>query len=88
VHLRPIARRVDLFPATLFCLAYDRLMEGCAQRADRDYVRLLHLAASTWESEVETLVHPPHSSKVLTLSLPDLDLSPYDNLIPSRRTHA
>jgi len=70
-------------------------------------VRLLHLAASTSESEVETaiallmetttlptfdvvrdLVHPPHSSEVLTLSTPDLDLSPYDNLIPSRRDHA
>lgn len=99
--------RDDLFPTTLFRLAYDRLVEGGVQRADRDYVRLLHLAASTSESEVETaiallletstlptfdavrdLVHPPHSSKVLTLSPPDLDLSPYDNLIPSRRTHA
>jgi len=98
--------RDDLFPTTLFRLAYDRLVEGGVQRADRDYVRLLHLAASTSESEVETaiallletstlptfdavrdLVHPPHSSKVLTLSPPDLDLSPYDNLIPSRRTH-
>jgi hypothetical protein len=99
--------RDDLFPTTIFRLAYDRLVEGGAQRADRDYVRLLHLAASTSESEVETaiallletsilptfdavrdLVHPPHSSKVLTLSPPDLDLSLYDNLIPSRRTHA
>jgi len=98
--------RDDLFPTTLFRLAYDRLVEGGVQRADRDYVRLLHLAASTSESEVETaiallletstlptfdavrdLLHPPHSSKVLTLSPPDLDLSPYDNLIPSRRTH-
>jgi len=99
--------RDDLFPTTLFRIAYDRLVQGRGQRADRDYVRLLHLAASTSESEVETaitllleatllptfdavrdLVHPPHSSKVLTLSVPDLDLSPYDNLIPSRRTHA
>jgi hypothetical protein len=107
VRLLPTARRVDLFPTTTFRLAYDRLVEGGAKRADRDYVRLLHLAASTSESEVETaiallletstlptfdavrdLVHPPQSSKVLTLSPPDLDLSPYDNLIPSRRTHA
>jgi hypothetical protein len=99
--------RDDLFPTTTFRLAYDRLVEGGGERADRDYVRLLHLAASTSEGEVETamallletsvlptfdavrdLVHPPHSSKVLVLSTPDLDLSPYDNLIPSRRNHA
>jgi len=99
--------RDDLFPTTTFRLAYDRLVEGGVERADRNYVRLLHLAASTSESEVETalallletntlptfdavrdLVHPPHSSQVLAISKPDLDLSPYDNLIPSRRTHA
>jgi hypothetical protein len=99
--------RDDLFPTTTFRLAYDRLVEGSVERADRDYVRLLHLAASTKVREVETamallletgtlptfdavrdLVHPPHSSEVLALSKPDLDLSPYDNLIPSRRTHA
>ncbi len=99
--------RDDLFPTTTFRLAYDRLVEGDIERAGRDYVRLLHLAASTSESEVETaigllletttlptfdavrdLVHPPHSSEILALSTPDLDLSPYDNLIPSRRTHA
>jgi hypothetical protein len=99
--------RDDLFPTTTFRLAYDRLVQGGVERADRDYVRLLHLAASTSESEVETaltllletstlptfdavrdLVHPPHSSQVLAISKPDLDLSPYDNLIPSRRTYA
>jgi hypothetical protein len=99
--------RDDLFPTTTFRLAYDRLMSGGVERADRDYVRVLHLAASTSESEVETaiallletsalptfdavrdLVHTPHASSVLTLSTPDLDLSPYDKLIPSRRTHA
>src|SRR5450755_4418315 len=99
--------RDDLFPTTTFRLAYDRLMSGCVERAARDYVRVLHLAASTAESEVETaiallletsalptfdavrdLVHTPHASSVLTLSTPDLDLSPYDKLIPSRRTHA
>src|SRR5215472_4659368 len=34
--------RDDLFPTTTFRLAYDRLVEGGAERADRDYVRLLH----------------------------------------------
>jgi len=99
--------RDDLFPTTMFRLAYDRLLQGGVERADRNYVRLLHLAASTSESEVETaitllletntlptfdaardLIHPPHCSEVLVLSRPDLDLSPYDNLIPSRRSHA
>src|SRR2546422_1040585 len=46
--------RDDLFPTTTFRLAYDRLTSSGIQRADRDYVRLLHLAASTSESEVET----------------------------------
>jgi hypothetical protein len=97
----------DLFPTTTFRFAYDRLVSAGVERADRNYVRLLHLAASTSESEVETaitllleartlptfdavrdLVHSPHSSQVLALSTPDLDLSLYDNLIPSRRFHA
>ncbi len=99
--------RDDLFPTTTFRLAYDRLVSAGSERADRSYVRLLHLAASTSESEVETamtllletgtlptfdavrdLVHALHSSEVLALSTPNLDLSPYDQLIPSRRTHA
>jgi hypothetical protein len=99
--------RDDLFPTTTFRLAYDRLVSGGLQRADRDYVRLLHLAASTSESEVEMaltllletgtlptfdavrdLVHPPHSGPLPALSTPELDLSPYDKLIPSRRTYA
>ena len=46
--------RDDLFPTTTFRLAYDRLMSAGIERADRQYVRLLHLAASTSESEVET----------------------------------
>lgn len=44
--------RDDLYPSLVFRRAYDAL---CARRphgADRDYVRLLHLAASTSEAEV------------------------------------
>jgi hypothetical protein len=33
--------RDDLFPTTTFRLAYDRLVQGGVERADRDYVRLL-----------------------------------------------
>jgi len=99
--------RDDLFPTTTFRLAYDQLVKGGVEKADRDYVRILHLAASTSESEVETaltllletstlptfdtvrdLVHLPGCQHVLALPIPQLDLSPYDRLIPSRRTHA
>lgn len=43
----------DLFPSLAFRRIYDRLCVGTPQRADRDYVRILHLAASTSEAEVE-----------------------------------
>jgi transcriptional regulator with XRE-family HTH domain len=45
--------RDDLFPSLTFRRAYDALHTSSAERADRHYVRLLHLAASTSESEVE-----------------------------------
>jgi hypothetical protein len=45
--------RDDLFPTT-FRQAYDRLASSGIERADRDYVRILHLAATTSETEVET----------------------------------
>jgi hypothetical protein len=46
--------RDELFPSLLFRQAYDRLTEQWPQRADQQYVRLLHLAATTSEREVET----------------------------------
>jgi transcriptional regulator with XRE-family HTH domain len=46
--------RDDLFPTLAFRQAYDRLVQATPSRADREYVRLLHLAAGTSESEVET----------------------------------
>lgn len=45
--------RDDLFPSLAFRQAYDALVQGCPSRADREYVRILHLAASTSESDVE-----------------------------------
>ncbi len=99
--------RDDLFPTTTFRLAYDRLEASHPKRADREYVRVLHLAASTCESDVETalallleagtsptfdtvrdLVCIPQPSAIPQMAKPTLDLSPYDQLIPSRRTHA
>ena len=46
--------REELFPTTTFRKAYDRLTSLLPRRADREYVRLLHLAAGHSESEVET----------------------------------
>jgi hypothetical protein len=46
--------RDDLFPTTTFRLAYDRLRTEWPKRADGEYARILHLAATTSESEVET----------------------------------
>jgi hypothetical protein len=99
--------RDDLFPTTTFRQAYDRLVSVRSKRADHEYVRILHLAASISESEVETalallleagtlptanavreLVSIPQLSSIPQLQIPTLDLSAYDQLIPSRRTHA
>lgn len=46
--------REELFPTTIFRKTYDRLQSLLPRRADREYVRLLHLAAGHSESEVET----------------------------------
>ena len=43
----------DLFPSVIFRRTYDALATGRPARADREYVRVLHLAASISEAEVE-----------------------------------
>jgi hypothetical protein len=45
--------REDLFPTITFRRAYDALRAGRGDRADVEYVRILHLAASTSEAAVE-----------------------------------
>ncbi len=46
--------REEMFPTLIFRRADDRLREGRAeQRADLEYLRILHLAAATMESDVE-----------------------------------
>ncbi len=98
--------RDELFPTTTFRLVYDQLLSEWPKRAEREYVRILHLAATTSESEVETALILLRETKTLPtfvavrdlvtvtppqvvpqIPAPTLDLSPYDNLIPSRRTH-
>jgi hypothetical protein len=48
--------RDDLFPTLVFRQAYDALAQAVPHRADRDYVRLLHLAAGTSEAAVEAVL--------------------------------
>jgi len=45
--------REELFPSLVFRRAYDALVDARGERADVEYVRILHLAASTLESDVE-----------------------------------
>jgi hypothetical protein len=45
--------REELFPTLVFRRAYDAVRRWRGERADVEYVRILHLAASTLESEVE-----------------------------------
>ena len=45
--------REELFPTPVFRVAYDALCAGRGERADIEYVRILHLAASTLEATVE-----------------------------------
>ena len=46
--------REDLFPSLAFRRAYDALARTRGDRADIEYVRILHLAASTMQSTVES----------------------------------
>jgi hypothetical protein len=45
--------RDELFPSLLFRQVYDRLLATMPQQADREDLRVLHLAARTSEREVE-----------------------------------
>ena len=46
--------REQLFPTMRFRLAYDALREWRGERADVEYVRILHLAATTMEANVDS----------------------------------
>lgn len=47
--------REELFPTTVFCRAYDCLLEAKPTLADAEYLRLLHLAATDL-SHYDTLI--------------------------------
>ncbi len=48
--------REELFPSLTFRQAYDALGLTHGERADVEYVRLLHLAATTGERDVEAVL--------------------------------
>jgi hypothetical protein len=93
--------RDDLYPTLAFRRAYDRLMHATTVRADREYVRVLHLAATLSEAEVETALllleeadTVPTADAVRELIRPiavqqvavgAVNLQPYDQLLPSQR---
>jgi len=84
--------REALFPSLTFRRSYDLLCTKSPERsADIEYLRILHLAASTMESDVEAALEllldageTPSSQKVKTLvapepaSLPELDIPSVD----------
>jgi hypothetical protein len=90
-----------LFPTLAFRQAYDALCKHQPQHADRHYVRILHLAATTAESEVETAISLllEHSQtptfdavrdlvrlpQVPTLGQVTVNLQVYDQLLPSQQ---
>ena len=48
--------REELFPTLVFRRTYDALCRWRGERADVEYVRILHLAASTMEADVERVL--------------------------------
>lgn len=48
--------REELFPSAVFRAGYDRLRSSHGDRADIEYVKILHLAASTMQSDVERAI--------------------------------
>jgi hypothetical protein len=93
--------RDDLFPSLAFRTAYDHLRQAVPSRAEREYVRILQLAATTSESEVDTALRLLEEASqtpvfdqvrdlVRTAAAPALppivvDLTPYDALLASQR---
>ncbi len=68
----------ELFPSLLFRRAYDALVDARGERADVEYVRVLHLAASTMQSDVEAALitllergERPDYATVKALCVPD-----------------
>lgn len=57
--------RDELFPSLLFRRAYDQLCQLLPLHANKNYVRVLHLAATTSEAEVETALQLLEETKTV-----------------------
>jgi hypothetical protein len=80
--------RDDLFPSLAFRWAYDQLCTHSPARADREYVQVLHLAASTAESEVETALQLLREAEVVPsfAQVRALVRRPQELVVPALRT--
>ena len=84
--------REELFPSLVFRRAYDALVDARGERADVEYVRILHLAASTMQADVEVVLEAllargerpdfahgqGHSRRPRSSPIPDLHIPPPD----------
>jgi hypothetical protein len=76
--------RDELFPTTTFRRAYDALLAATPTKADREYLRRLHLAASTSEVEIDKAIgRVLHDQRVPTLDVVrELVASPTPTPVP------
>ncbi len=75
--------REELFPSIVFRRAYDALVDARGERADVEYVRILHLAASTMQADVERVLEAllirgerPDFATVKALAVPETTTVP------------
>ena len=81
--------REELFPSLVFRQVYDALRDARGERADVEYVRILHLAASTMQSDVEKVLEAllargerPDFITVKSLAAPDKPAVPVVHIPP------
>lgn len=66
--------REELFPTVVFRQTYDALAKGRPERADKEYLSILHLAAMNSEQDVEAALSTLLEAKQLPLSATVRDL--------------
>jgi hypothetical protein len=81
--------REELFPSTVFRRTYDALVKARGEPADVEYVRVLHLAASSLEVDVENVLTTllsqgkvPHFLAVQALAAPPVSSVPRVHIPP------
>jgi hypothetical protein len=81
--------REELFPSLVFRRVYDALRDARGERADVEYVRILHLAASTMQARVEEVIERllvrgerPDFVAVKALAVPEKHMVPQVHIPP------